>query len=73
MRQNLLIFAGILGIILGLVFMLQGLGIIRYPAGGFMVDNRVWVMRGGVIAGLCAILVAGVRLVPARRRRGDPD
>ncbi|MES2444587.1 MAG: hypothetical protein V4574_17315 [Pseudomonadota bacterium] len=71
MRQNLLIFAGILGFIFGLVFMLQGLGIIRYPADSFMIDNRVWITRGGVLAFLSAILVGGARLVPSKRRRDD--
>ena len=71
MRQNILIFAGILGFILGVIFMLQGLGIIRYPADSAMIDNRVWITRGGVLALLSAILVGGVRLVPAKRRKGD--
>jgi hypothetical protein len=73
MRQNLLIFAGILGFIFGMVFMLQGLGVIRYPVTSTMIDNHVWVTRGGILAFLSVILVAGVRLVPARRRRGDPE
>ena len=73
MRQNVLIFAGILGFVFGLVFMLQGLGVIRYPVGSAMIDNHVWITRGGILAFLSAILVAGVRLVPAKRRRGDPD
>ena len=73
MRQNLLIFAGILGFILGMVFMLQGLGVVRYPVTSTMIDNHVWVTRGGILAFLSVILVAGVRLVPAKRRRGDPD
>ena len=68
MRQNILIFAGILGFLLGMLFLLQGLGIIRYPASSFMVDNRDWVLRGGIIALLSAILVGGARLVPPRRR-----
>jgi hypothetical protein len=72
MRQNILIFAGILGFIFGVLFMLQGLGIIRYPASSFMVDNHVWILRGAIIAGLSAVLVAGVRLIPPRRGRGDP-
>lgn len=73
MRQNILIFAGILGFIFGVIFMLQGLGIIRYPADSFMVDNRVWVTRGAILAALSAILVAGVRLVPSKRRRRERD
>jgi ABC-type antimicrobial peptide transport system permease subunit len=71
MRQQLLIFAGIIGFIAGMVFMLQGLGVIRYPADSFMIDNRVWITRGGTLAFLSAILVAGVRLVPAKRRKGE--
>lgn len=67
MRQQILIFAGILGFIAGIVFMLQGLGVIRYPADSFMIDNRVWITRGGVLAFLSAIVVAGVRLVPPKR------
>lgn len=73
MRQQILIFAGILGFIAGMVFMLQGLGVIRYPATSEMIDNRVWITRGGILAFLSAILVAGVRLVPAKRKKGDPE
>lgn len=71
MRKNILIFAGILGFIFGMVFMLQGLGVLRYPAGSDMIDNRIWITRGGALAFLSAILVAGVRLVPDKRRKGD--
>jgi hypothetical protein len=73
MRKNLLIFAGILGFIFGMIFMLQGLGVIRVPASSDMIDNRVWITRGGALAFLSAILVAGVRLVPDKRKKGDPE
>ena len=68
MRQNILIFAGILGLIFGLLFMLQGLGIIRWPPSSTMIDQHVWVVRGGVLALISAILIGGVRLVPGKRR-----
>ncbi|MCW3847638.1 hypothetical protein OF829_10320 [Sphingomonas sp. LB-2] len=71
MRQQILIFAGIIGFIAGMIFMLQGLGVIRYPPSSFMVDNHVWITRGGILAFLSAILVAGVRLVPATRKKGE--
>ena len=71
MRQNILIFAGILGFIFGLVFMLQGLGVIRVPADSPMVNNPVWIIRGGILAFLSAILVGGARIIPAKRDRGD--
>jgi cytochrome c biogenesis protein CcdA len=69
MRQNILIFAGILGFIAGVLFMLQGLGIVRWPVTSTMIDSQVWIIRGGVLAALSAILVGGVRLVPTRAER----
>ena len=73
MRKSILIFAGILGFIFGMIFMLQGLGVIRYPVDSAMVGDRTWITRGGIIAFLSAILVAGVRLVPDKGRRGAPE
>lgn len=68
MRRQLLTFAGILGVIAGLFFMLQGLGVIRYPAESFMIDSRVWITRGGILAFLGAVLIAGVRLASTKRK-----
>ena len=69
MRQNLLILIGILGVIAGLVFMLQGLGILQAPVSSPMIGNQVWVVRGAIIAALSAVLIGGVRLVPTRAER----
>ncbi|WP_137862163.1 MULTISPECIES: hypothetical protein [unclassified Sphingomonas] len=69
MRQNILIFAGILGFVAGVVFMLQGLGILHLPASSPMIGSQTWAIRGGVIALLSAILVGGVRLVPTGAER----
>jgi hypothetical protein len=69
MRHAILSFIGIIAVIFGLVFMFQGLGVIRYPASSFMVDNSVWVMRGAIIAGLGALLVAAMRVIPVKRKR----
>ncbi|MES2988937.1 MAG: hypothetical protein V4808_13610 [Pseudomonadota bacterium] len=69
MRQNLLIFAGIAGMLFGVLFMLQGLGIVRWPASSTMIDQRVWLWRGLGLTLISAILVAGVRLVPTRAER----
>ena len=72
MRRTLLIL-GILFAALELLFLLQGLGVIRWPASSMMIDQRAWVLRGGVLAVLGAILVAGVRLLPRRAVRRDDD
>jgi uncharacterized membrane protein YedE/YeeE len=69
MRQNILILIGILGFIAGVVFMLQGLGVLRAPVSSPMIGSQTWVVRGGIIALLSAILVGGVRLVPTRGER----
>lgn len=69
MRQNLLIFAGILGVVLGVLFMLQGLGVVRWPASSAMIDQRIWLWRGLALTVAGAILVGGVRLVPSRAAR----
>jgi hypothetical protein len=69
MRQNILILIGILGVIAGLVFMLQGLGVLRAPVSSPMIGNQAWVIRGAIIAGIGAVLVGGVRLVPTRAER----
>lgn len=69
MRQNILILIGILGFIAGVVFMLQGLGVLRAPISSPMIGSQTWVVRGGVIALLSAILVGGVRLAPTRAER----
>lgn len=68
MGRKILIILGIVGFLLGVLFMLQGLGVIRYPADSFMIDDRTWITRGGVIALLSALLIGGVRLMPSRRR-----
>ncbi|MDG2532488.1 hypothetical protein P6144_02420 [Sphingomonas sp. HITSZ_GF] len=69
MRQNILILIGILGVIAGLVFMLQGLGVLRAPVSSPMIGSQAWVIRGAIIAALSAILIGGVRLVPTRAER----
>lgn len=69
MRQNILLLIGILGFIAGVVFMLQGLGIVQAPVTSPMIGSQTWVIRGGIIALLSAILVGGVRLAPTRAER----
>ncbi|QIG78329.1 hypothetical protein [Stakelama tenebrarum] len=66
MRQNILIFAGIIGVLAGVVFMLQGAGILRAPADSFMIDDGQWITNGAILAVLSLILIGGARLVPTR-------
>ena len=63
--RRLLMITGVIAAIVGLFWIGQGMGIIRWPASSFMIDQYNWVLTGTVtaVAGLVAILVA-------RRMRG---
>ena len=62
MKAALLIF-GILAVLLGLLWVGQGMGVVNWPASSFMIDQRPWVTRGVVLA------LAGIVLIAASRRR----
>lgn len=63
--RRLLMIAGAVAAIVGLFWIGQGVGFIRWPASSFMIDQYDWVLTGTVtaVAGLVAILIA-------RRMRG---
>ncbi|MEI9927059.1 MAG: hypothetical protein WDN44_04170 [Sphingomonas sp.] len=73
MRQNILIFGGILLVLFGALFLLQGLNAIHWPADSTMLGEKTWIVRGAVMIVVGAILVGGARLVPPKRRKGDID
>lgn len=50
--RMLLLVIGLLAVAFGLLFILQGLGIVHWPRSSFMLDDRSWAVRG-------AVLVAG--------------
>lgn len=52
----LMLVIGVLAVLCGLLFILQGLGIVRWPHTSFMIDDRSWSVRG-------ALLVAGGALM----------
>jgi uncharacterized membrane protein len=58
--RPLLLAAGVVLTLFGLLFIGQGLGYIQWPASSFMLHQRPWADRGAVIAvaGLTLILVA---------------
>ena len=62
MKAALLIL-GILTVLLGLLWIGQGLGLVNWPASSFMIDQRPWVTRGVVLA------LVGIALIAASRRR----
>ena len=58
-----LLFAGIILILTGAVWIGQGTGYFPYPSSSFMIDQRKWAY-GGV-----AVLVLGLLLIAYGRRR----
>ncbi|MGN5373763.1 hypothetical protein [Sphingomonas hankookensis] len=64
-RRALTIVGAILACV-GLFWLGQGMGIIRWPAGSFMVDQYLWVVSGSVIAALGLLLVLIARRLPRR-------
>lgn len=59
-----LTIAGVLAVLMGLLWIGQGLGYIHWPASSFMLDQRPWALRGAILA------VIGLGLLVYARRRG---
>lgn len=58
-----LTIAGVLALLMGLLWIGQGLGYIHWPASSFMLDQRPWALRGAILA------VIGVGLLGYARSR----
>ena len=56
---------GVAAMFMGLLWIGQGTGLVHWPASSFMIDQRPWVMRGGILAAVGVILV----LVATSRKR----
>lgn len=68
MFRTLTTAAGIILLAFGLLFLLQGLDIVHWPADSFMLGRQTWVLRGGVIAAIGAVLI-----VAGQWRRARPQ
>jgi hypothetical protein len=47
--RTLMLVIGLLAIAFGLLFTLQGLGIVHWPRRSFMLDDTSWAWRGGIM------------------------
>jgi len=65
MLRRSLIVVGLLMAAMGLLFLGQGLGYVRWPASSFMIDQSPWITRGAVLA----VLGLGLVLIGRRMRR----
>ncbi|MET0307532.1 MAG: hypothetical protein ABW023_02395 [Sphingomonas sp.] len=57
---------GLLLLAFGALFLLQGMGVIRWPADSFMIDNRIWITRGAILGVIGAGLIVLSRIGRAR-------
>jgi hypothetical protein len=46
--RTLMVVIGLLAIAFGLLFTLQGFGIVHWPRSSFMLDDRSWAVRGAI-------------------------
>ena len=61
--RALALVIGVLGLLMGLLWMGQGLGLIMWPSSSFMLAERAWAINGMVLA------LGGATLVYFSRRR----
>ena len=55
--KTILLIVGVFALLMGLLWVGQGLGMIHWPASSFMLDQRPWATRGAILA------VVGVALI----------
>lgn len=61
--KTILLIVGVIAVLMGLLWIGQGLGYIHWPASSFMLDQRPWALRGAVLAAV------GIVLIVLSRRR----
>jgi len=61
--KTILLIVGILGLLMGLLWVGQGAGLIHWPESSFMLDQRPWIWRGAILAAV------GLGLIVLSRRR----
>lgn len=61
--KTVLMIVGVLALLMGLLWIGQGMGIIMWPASSFMLAQKIWSVWGTVLA------VVGIVLILIARRR----
>ena len=56
--KTAMLIAGIVAVLMGLLWIGQGLGYIHWPASSFMLDQRPWALRGAILAAVGVVLIA---------------
>ncbi|WP_174436026.1 hypothetical protein [Sphingomonas changbaiensis] len=61
--RTIIAIVGVAAVLMGLLWIGQGTGLVHWPASSFMLDQRPWATRGGILA------IVGVVLILVSRRR----
>ena len=65
--KTVLLIIGFAAVLMGLLWIGQGIGLIHWPASSIMLDQRPWANRGAILAGAGLIILAGLRLRNSRK------
>ena len=60
----IMLVVGVLAVLMGLLWIGQGTGIVRWPASSFMINESAWAVRG------CILAVGGLLMIVFGRRIG---
>ena len=64
--RAILLILGVLATLMGLLWIGQGLGYIRWPASSFMLQQRVWADYGAALAVAGLLMLLAARRLPRR-------
>jgi len=60
----IMLVVGVLAMLMGLLWIGQGTGVVRWPASSFMINESAWAVRG------CVLAVGGLLMIVFGRRIG---
>jgi len=55
--RPIMLAVGVLAVLMGLIWVGQGLGYIHWPASSFMLEQREWAVKGALVAAVGAVLI----------------
>ena len=59
--RMLIMVIGVLAVLMGLLWIGQGLGIIMWPASSFMLADRQWAYNGAILAAVGLLVIVLLR------------
>ena len=59
--KSAMLIVGIFAVLMGLLWIGQGVGLVQWPASSFMIDQRPWATRGVLLSLVGLVLIAASR------------